>query len=85
MDDIRLGLSLRMVVVGKGAISKTIGAGTRHTESSTGTNMLTLASTDQTFSFVIGASFRVVGKVTPAKTLRMVRILNAAGDAMSRF
>jgi hypothetical protein len=60
MDDIHdSGYLFRMVVVGKGAILELyIGAGTRaqgHTESSTGTNMLTLA-TDQTFEFLFAVA-----------------------------
>jgi hypothetical protein len=55
MDDTRLGLSLFVwSSSAKVPFSNCIGAGTRaqgHTESSTGTNMLTLANTDQTFEF----------------------------------
>jgi hypothetical protein len=85
------GYLFRMVVVGKGAILETtaaLGPVLKVTQSpSTGTNMLTLANTDQTFEFHLQlaevSKMVLLEKVTPAKTLRIVRILNAAGESMS--
>jgi hypothetical protein len=92
MDNIHdSGYLFRMVVVGKGAILETVsalGPVLKVTQSpSTGTNMLTLANTDQTFEFHLQlaqvSKMVLLEKVTPAKTLRMVRILNADGESMS--
>jgi hypothetical protein len=85
------GYLFRMVVVGKGAILETVsalGPVLKVTQSpSTGTNMLTLANTDQTFEFHLQlaqvSKMVLLEKVTPAKTLRIVRILNADGESMS--
>jgi hypothetical protein len=85
------GYLFRMVVVGKGAILETtaaLGPVLKVTQSpSTGTNMLTLANTDQTFEFHLQlaevSKMVLLEKVTPAKTLRIVRILNADGESMS--
>jgi hypothetical protein len=92
MDAIHLSeYKFRVIVVGKGAILETtaaLGPVLKVTQSpSTGTNMLTLANTDQTFEFHLQlaqvSKIVLLEKETPAKTLRMVRILNVAGDSMS--
>lgn len=85
------GYLFRMVVVGKGAILETtaaLGPVLKVTQSpSTGTNMLTLANQDQTFEFHLQlaevSKMVLLENKTPAKTLRIVRILNAAGESMS--
>lgn len=49
--------------------------------------MLTLASTDQTFEFHLQLTdickIVLIEKETPAKTLRIIRLLNAVGESMS--
>jgi putative heme iron utilization protein len=85
------GYHFRMVVVGKGAILETtaaLGPVLKVTQSpSTGANLLTLANEDQSFEFHLQLSevskIVLLEKPTPSKTLRIVRILNAAGESMS--
>lgn len=49
--------------------------------------MLTMASTDQAFEFHVQleqvSKIVLVEKETPAKTLRIIRLLNAVGNSMS--
>ena len=52
-----------------------------------GANMLTLASKDQAFEFHVQltevSKIVLVEKETPAKTLRIIRLLNSMGESMS--
>jgi putative heme iron utilization protein len=85
------GYHFRMVVVVKGDILETtaaLGPVLKVTQSpSTGANLLTLANEDQSFEFHLQLSevskIVLLEKPTPSKTLRIVRILNAAGESMS--
>lgn len=58
-----------------------------HLSSCSGANLLTLASEDQSFEFHLQLSevskIALVEKETPAKTLRIIRLLNAEGESMS--
>jgi hypothetical protein len=49
--------------------------------------MLTMASADQTFEFHVHleqvSKVVLIEKETPAKTLRIIRLLNDVGDSMS--
>jgi len=55
--------------------------------SHSGANLLTFASEDQSFEFHLQLSevskIALVEKETPAKTLRIIRLLNAEGESMS--
>jgi hypothetical protein len=78
-------------VVGKGAILETtaaLGPVLKVTQSpSTGTNLLTMANEDQSFEFHLQLSqvLKIVltEKEAPKKTLRIIRLLNVAGDSLS--
>jgi hypothetical protein len=95
MDTIHDSGYLFRIIVGAGqgggAILETVsalGPLLKVTQSpSTGTNMLTLANTDQTFEFHLQlaqvSKMVLLEKITPAKTLRLIRILNGAGDSVS--
>jgi len=52
-----------------------------------GVNLLTLASKDQSFEYHLQLSqvskIALVEKETPAKTMRIIRLLNAEGESMS--
>ena len=80
----------RIVVVGYGAILETtsvLGPVTKILQSaSTGTNLLTLASEDQSFEFHLQLSqvskMVLTTKETPKKTLQIVRLLNPEGVSM---
>ena len=85
------GYKFRLVVVGKGAILETtaaLGPVLKVTQSpSTGTNLLTMANEDQSFEFHLQLSqvLKIVltEKEAPKKTLRIIRLLNVAGDSLS--
>lgn len=82
--------SFRLVVVGKGAILETtasLGPVVKVTQApSTGANMMTMASEDQSFEFHVRLSevskMVLTSKETPIKTLRLARLLNTSGDSM---
>jgi len=83
-------ISFRVVVVGKGAILETtseLGPVMRLTQSpSTGSNLITFASEDQSFEFHLQLAnvYKIVltKKETPMKILRIVRFLIANGETM---
>ena len=85
------GYPFRVVVVGKGAILETtsvLGPKVSIAQSpTTGANLMTLASEDQSFEYHVQLSavskMVMVSKETPKKVLRIVRLLNADGDSMS--
>jgi hypothetical protein len=82
--------SFRVVVVGAGAIletTATLGPVLKVTQQpSTGSNLMTFASEDQSFEFHVRLShvskMVLTSRETPNKTLRLLRLLNAAGDSM---
>jgi hypothetical protein len=82
--------SFRVVVVGAGAILETtakLGPVLKVTQQpSTGSNLMTLASEDQSFEFHVRLSqvskMVLTSRETPQKTLRLLRLLNASGDSM---
>jgi hypothetical protein len=84
------GLKFRVVVIGKGAILETthsLGPKLKLAQSpSTGENLLTLASEDQSFELHITLSevskVVLVTKGTPRRIMRLVRLLNAEGQSM---
>jgi hypothetical protein len=86
------GFAFRVVVVGKGSIAEftvpCLGPKLSIAQSpSSGANLLTLASGDASWEYHVQLSevFKValVEKQTPAKTLRIVRLVNATGDSIS--
>jgi hypothetical protein len=86
------GFAFRVVVVGRGSIAEftvpCLGPKLTISQSpSSGANLLTLASTDASWEYHVQLSdvFKValVEKQTPAKTLRIVRLMNATGDTIS--
>jgi hypothetical protein len=92
MHDVsKSGHAFRVVVVGKGAILETtvdrMGPVVDLIQSpSTGANLLTLASEDKTFEFHLQlpdvSKMVLVEKETPAKTMRIIRVLNATGESI---
>jgi hypothetical protein len=94
LNEIRsAGFAFRIVVAGgRGAISEftvpSMGPRLSISQSpSTGSNLLTLASDDATWEFHVQLSnvFKIalVEKQTPAKTLRIVRLIGATGDTIT--
>jgi hypothetical protein len=86
------GFAFRVVVVGKGSIAEftvpCLGPKLTISQSpSSGANLLTLASTDASWEYHVQLSgvlkVALVEKQTPAKTLRIVRLMNATGDTIS--
>lgn len=84
-------IEFRIVVVGKGAIlecTSTLGPKLSVSQNpATGNNLLTLATTDQSFEYHLQLSqvskIVVLEKETPKKVLRIIRLLNAEGESMS--
>lgn len=80
----------RVVVVGKGAILETtteLGPTLKVSQSpSTGANLMTLASEDQTFEFHVQltevSKIMLVEKETPSKVMRIIRMLNSEGGSI---
>jgi len=81
----------RVVVMGSGAILETtqrLGPVFKVTQQpSTGANLLTLASEDKSFELHVRLSqvckMVLTTKETPAKVMRIVRLLNDSGDSLS--
>lgn len=81
----------RVVVVGKGAIleaTSVLGPKLSVSQSpSSGANLLTLASADQSFEYHLQLSqvskMVLLRKETPSKVMRIIRILNDQGESMS--
>jgi hypothetical protein len=82
--------TFRVVVVGKGAILETttkLGPVVKISKSpSTGANLVTFASPDQSFEFHLQlgqvSKITLTQKETPAKVLRIIRLLNDTGEPM---
>jgi hypothetical protein len=82
--------SFRIVVVGNGAILETtseLGPAMKVSQSpKTGKNLLTLASDDKSFEFHLQladvAEIVLLEKKTPAKIMRLIRLLSTEGQSM---